>query len=446
MNFNAHEHCRRSTAAGLALLLASLSPIGLFAQAYAPLDAVQLNQLVAPIALYPDALVAQILTASTYPQQVQEAQGWMQQYAGMPPDERARAIDTMPWDPSVKALTAFPSVMDNMARNAGWTGALGNAYYNQPGDVMNSVQAMRLNAQQAGGLRSTPQQRVFYNGGLIVIEPVNPGLVYVPYYDPWVVYGGPIVPWRGYYVLPPPRGVLVAGLAIGFGVGIGIGLYAHYGWGYHAWSPNWRGGVVVYNHTTYISRSTTVINRGNFGGYNRGVYEHAGAGVPGGFHPGVTGQTAAFGHAGPSGNARSAPLGAGRPAPSGYAHSAPAGAARPAPSGYAHNAPAGAARPGPSTYNRPGPSTYNRPASSTYNRPASSTYNRPAPSTYNRPAPAAGTGHPGPSTYSHTAPSPAPNRAPSSTMHSQPAPANRPPAGNSHEQGGHAAGGQAKHR
>jgi hypothetical protein len=133
---------------------------------------------------------------------------------------------------------------------------------------------------------------------------VNPALVYVPYYNPWVVYGAPIAAWGGYYWGPPSGVAFRAGIAIGFGVGIGIGLFAHYGWGYHAWSPNWHGGVVVYNHATYISRSTTVINRGHFGGFNRGVYEHAGAGVPGGYHPAVTAQTAVFAHSGGPGTYR----------------------------------------------------------------------------------------------------------------------------------------------
>lgn len=262
---------------------------------YVPLGAEQLNQLVAPIALYPDALVAQVLTAATYPQQVADANNWLSQTSYMPPEQRAAAADQMPWDPSVKALTAFPSVLNNMARNYNWTGALGNAYYNQPGDVMNAVQAMRMQAQASGALRSDSHYRVGYNGGLVVIEPINPGVIYVPYYNPWTVWGAPIVPWGGYYWAGPPRGVvLAAGIGIGFAVGISIGLFAHYGWGYHNWAPNWHGGVVVYNHTTYISRSTTVINRGNFGGYNRGVYEHAGPGVPRNFHPPVTSQSAAF--------------------------------------------------------------------------------------------------------------------------------------------------------
>jgi hypothetical protein len=286
---------RQWIAVGLAVLLVPFTQSSLYAQgAYAPLDATQLDQLVAPIALYPDSLVAQVLTAATFADQVNEADNWIHQNGGMPPAQLAAAINSMPWDPSVKAVAEFPAVLDNMARNNGWSSALGNAYYNQPGDVMNAVQAMRYQAQQAGTLRSTPQERVFYNSGLVVIEPVNPALVYVPYYNPWTVWGSPISPWGGYYWGPPAGVVFGAGIAIGFGVGIGIGLFGHYGWGYHAWAPNWHGGVVLYNHNTYISRSNTVYNRGHFGGYNRGVFEHGGRGVPGGYH-------AAYGHPGPGG-------------------------------------------------------------------------------------------------------------------------------------------------
>jgi hypothetical protein len=289
---------RQALALALSILLIPLMSGNLNAQgAYAPLDAVGLDQLVAPVALYPDALVAQILTASTYPQQVSDAANWSRQNAGLPPPQRADLANTMPWDPSVKALTAFPTVLDNLARNYNWMASLGNAYYNQPGDVMNAIQAARVQAQQAGYLRSTPQQRVYYDNGQILIAPVNPGLVYVPYYNPWRIYGGWVTPYAGYYVAPGPRG-LVLGLGIGFAAAISIGLFAHYAWGYHHWEPNWRGGPVFYNHAAYMSRSATVYNHGHFGGYNRGVYEHAGRGVPSGFHPGATRAGASFARGG----------------------------------------------------------------------------------------------------------------------------------------------------
>src|ERR1700688_2921686 len=180
-----YQIARQSIAMTLSVLLIPFASGTLNAQApYAPLDAPGLDQLVAPIALYPDSLVAQILTASTYPKQISDADNWSHQTAGLPPQQRADIANGMPWDPSVKALTAFPSVLDQMARNQNWTSSLGNAYYNQPSDVMNAVQAARWQAQQAGYLRSTPQQYVYNNGGLITIVPVNPGLVYVPYYNP----------------------------------------------------------------------------------------------------------------------------------------------------------------------------------------------------------------------------------------------------------------------
>jgi hypothetical protein len=377
---------RQWIAVALSVMLAVFAQPSLYAQqlppgAYAPLDAVQLDQLVAPIALYPDSLVAQILTASTFPGQINEADNWIHQNGGMPPDQLAAAVNGTPWDPSVKALTEFPSVLDNLARNTGWTAALGNAYYNQPGDVMNAVQAMRYQAQQAGTLRDTPQQRVFYNGGLVVIEPVNPALVYVPYYNPWAVYGAPIAPWGGYYWGPPRGVVLGAGIAIGFGVGIGIGLFAHYGWGYHAWAPNWRGGVVVYNHTTYISRSTTVINRGNFGGYNRGVFEHEGRGVPGGFHPAVTARSAAFAHPAGAYN-RPGAAGAYHPGSAQNYHPA-AGAPRPG-AAQAYHPAAGASRPGAAQAYHPAAGASRPGAAQTYHpaagasRPAAQTYHAPS--------------------------------------------------------------------
>ena len=297
------QYARQFLAVALSFLLIAFTQSQLQAQDYSPMDAEQLNQLVAPIALYPDSLVAQILAASTYPQQVGEASNWVAQYGGMPPDQRAAAVDSMQWDPSVKALTEFPSVLDYMGRNPDWTATLGNVDYNQPGDVMNAIQAMRYRAQASGNLRTTPYQRVYLNGPEILIAPVNPGLVYVPYYDPWAVYGDPISPWRGFYMLPRPRGLVWgAGLAIGFAAAVSIGMYAHYGWGWHAWSPNWHGGVVIYNHNTYYSRSTTVYNHGRYGGYNRDVYEHGGRGVPGNFHPPVTSRTAVWAHGGGGGS------------------------------------------------------------------------------------------------------------------------------------------------
>lgn len=236
---------------------------------YEPLSPDQLDQLVAPIALYPDALVAQVLAAATYPAEVANADQWMQSYESYPPQEIAQMANGMQWDPSVKSLTAFPSVLDNMARNMDWTTQLGNAYYNQPQDVMEAVQAMRQQAYDSGYLRSTPQMDVSYSPEYIEIAPANPDVVYVPYYNPWNVYGPVINPWYQYYVPPPPRGVYISGIGLGFGIGIAIVSFSHWGWGWGHWHPDWRNREVYYGHDQYVSRSQTVYNRGHFGGYDR---------------------------------------------------------------------------------------------------------------------------------------------------------------------------------
>jgi uncharacterized protein DUF3300 len=284
---NSKNKFSRMMALVLSLLLISAAHVDLQAQAAAPayveLDAVQLDQLVAPIALDPDSLVAQILTASTYPDQVGAADTWLNQNMSLPPDQRAAGANNMSWDPAVKGLIEFPSVLDNLAKNTAWASQLGNAYYNQPGDVMNAVQAMRLQAQQSNVLVTTVQQRVVVEAGLIEIVPVTPAVIYVPYYNPWQIWGTLFVAYPGFVVLPPPPGIVV-GYGLAFPIGIPVGVYAAYGWGFGAWAPAWDGGTVLFNHSTYISSSVTVFNHGYFGGHDRGVFEHGGRGVPGGFH------------------------------------------------------------------------------------------------------------------------------------------------------------------
>jgi hypothetical protein len=276
---------RRAVASALMVLLTPLTIGDVLAQdappppppdyggqqagAYQPLPPEELNRLVAPIALYPDSLVAQVLAASTYPAQVASAEQFIQQNGNAPAEQIAEMANQQPWDPSVKALTAFPQVLQNLTTNMTWATQLGNAYYNQPQDVMGAVQTMRQRAYEAGNLRRTEQLNVVYQPGAIVIEPANPAVVYLPYYDPWVVYGAPIAPWGGYYYHRPAGVALGVGLAIGFGVGIGIGAFVHYGWGYHNWAPNWGSRTVIYNHNTYISNSVTVVNHGNYGGFDR---------------------------------------------------------------------------------------------------------------------------------------------------------------------------------
>lgn len=239
-------------------------------QAYNALSPGQLDQLVAPIALYPDALVAQILAASTYPNEIADADSFVRSNPGVPPEQLGEMANGMNWDPSVKALCAFPSVLDNLNRNMDWTSQLGNAYYNQPQDVMNAIQDMRARAYAAGNLRTGPEMVVDYSPGDIIIAPANPAVYYVPWYNPWVVYGAPVVAWGGYYPPPRPVGYRVAvGIAIGFGIGIAIASWTHWGWGPHYWGMGWRNHTIVYQRNVYISRSVTVVNHGYYGRFDR---------------------------------------------------------------------------------------------------------------------------------------------------------------------------------
>jgi hypothetical protein len=233
----------------------------------------ELQQLVAPIALYPDALVAQILAASTYPTEIVEADRWMQSHANLKGEELAKEVDKQPWDPSVKALAQFPSVLENMDKNLSWTSSLGDAYANQQQDVTDAVQVMRQQAHKAGHLNSNEQEKVTTQGNTIVIEPANPEVVYVPAYDPWLAYGEPIVAYPGWYPVP---GIFLAGAGIGFGIGFGVGFFGGFGWGWHHWGCDWHGHRVIYNHNTYISHSRTIINRNNFnhGNFNHGNFNH----------------------------------------------------------------------------------------------------------------------------------------------------------------------------
>ncbi len=229
---------------------------------YASKTPAQLQQLVAPIALYPDSLVAQILSASTFPEQVVEAERWIQAHPDLKGDDLAKAVDEQPWDPSVKALTGFPSVLGNMDKNLSWTSSLGDAYYNQQSDVMAAVQVMRQKAEQAGNLKTTQQQVVKTENETIIVEPADPEVVYVPAYDPWVVYGYPVVvAWPGWYAYP---GIWYSGAYVSFGAWYGVGFYYGYGWGWHHWGCDWHHQWVEHDHYRYSSRSRTFYNRDHY--------------------------------------------------------------------------------------------------------------------------------------------------------------------------------------
>jgi uncharacterized membrane protein YgcG len=223
----------------------------------------QLDNLVAPVALYPDALLSQMLVAATYPLEVVEAGQWLQQNRNLQGQQLVDAARQQNWDPSVQAMVAFPEVMTRMNQDVQWTTALGNAFLAQQSDVMAAVQRMRARAQANGKLSSTAQQTVTTEtqGGqrAIDIAPVDPQVIYVPQYDPVYVWGPPV--W-GYY---PP--LYYGGFGFGFYPGINIGLcfggwggwgFGGWGWG---WGPNWFGGSVFVNHGFF-----------NHYGYRGGLY------------------------------------------------------------------------------------------------------------------------------------------------------------------------------
>lgn len=223
----------------------------------APEDPADLQQLVAPIALYPDPLLAQILAASTYPAEIVEAHRWMAQHAGLQNSVLIDQVNQQPWDSSVKAITAFPSVLANMDRNLSWTVSLGQAYVEQPQAVLNAVQDLRRRAQEAGNLQSAQQQTVVTQGEAISIEPTDPDIIYVPEYDPWLVYGPPLVAWPDWYFEP---GLYLATPGIDFGLGFGIGAFAAFGWGWHHWGLDWAQRRLEFDHHIFASRGAGFID------------------------------------------------------------------------------------------------------------------------------------------------------------------------------------------
>jgi Protein of unknown function (DUF3300) len=261
---------------------------------YAVPTADQLYQLVAPIALFPDNLVAQVLAASTFPNEVSEAYQWMQQNSSLKGQQLLDAVNQQSWDASVKGLTQFNDVLSQMATNLSWTSALGDAYFNVPQSVMNAVQVMRQRAYAAGNLKSNTQQNVTVQNEApgtaapapassgepqttvvqpppqtIIIQPSQPEVVYVPTYNPTVVYGAPVAVYPGY-----STGAVVATSLISFGVGIAVGAAISggggcCGWGWNSWGCGWHNSSVTYNRNVYVSNSNTFVNRNNY--YNRNV-------------------------------------------------------------------------------------------------------------------------------------------------------------------------------
>ena len=220
----------------------------------------QLDSLVAPIALYPDPMLAQMLAASTYPLEIIQLQQWLQKNKNLKDKALADAVAKQPWDPSVQALAALPDVVKRLADDIQWTTDLGNAFLAQQSDVMDAVQRMRKKAQDKGNLKSTEQQKVetkvIENKSVIVVQQANPQVVYVPSYDPVVVYGPPIYPYPPIYY--PPYGYYAAGMAISFGVGVMMGAFWSGGWG---WGCGWGGNDIDINVNNNFNRNSN-INRG----------------------------------------------------------------------------------------------------------------------------------------------------------------------------------------
>ena len=221
---------------------------------YAPLTADELDGVVAPIALYPDALVAQVLGAASFPDQITDASFYLRDHPNLKGDALGQAVDGQDWDPAVKALTQFPTVLDQLARNLAWTSTLGEAATTQRGDVMAAIQRMRTKAQAAGNLKSSSEIKVVQESPqTIVIQPANPQVIYVPQYNPTVVYGPPIiVPSYTYY--PPPNVATTAIISFGAGIAIGAAISGGcggWGWGWGCWGMGWGGNTIIYNRNVY---------------------------------------------------------------------------------------------------------------------------------------------------------------------------------------------------
>jgi len=207
----------------------------------------ELDQLLAPIALYPDDILAHIFIASTYPLEVVQAERWAKQNKSLKGEALKSALDKQPWDTSVKSLASFPDVLTMMSEKLDWTQKLGDAFLAQQKDVMDTVQKLRRKALEAGNLKSTKEQEVKKEGDIIIVQPTNPQVVYVPAYDPMVVYGTwwyPAYPPYPVYVYPP------GAVMFTFAVGVAIGA-SWYGWGHHC---DYHGGDINIDRDVNIDR------------------------------------------------------------------------------------------------------------------------------------------------------------------------------------------------
>ena len=240
-----------------------------------PFTDAQLDQMLAPIALYPDALLSQVLMGATYPLEIVEAARWSQANPNLKGDAAVQAVKSKDWDVSVKSLTAFPQTLQMMSNQLDWTQKIGDAMIGQQKEVAASIQRLRAKAEAAGNLKTTQQQKVTTqaaNGAsAIVIEPANPEVVYVPYYNPAWAYG----PWPypsyppPYYPPPPNYGAaLMTGMMFGLGVAAGAAMFGgwHWGWSGNGWGNSYT--TVNVNKATNISANNFDRNKYGDGRWN----------------------------------------------------------------------------------------------------------------------------------------------------------------------------------
>ena len=290
MNFVRHRECLRLVAAICAIALVP-GDVRLIAQEQAPAAGTeapkatktpdQLDSLVAPIALYPDPLLAQVLAASTYPLEIVQCARWLKENPKLTGENLTKAAAKQPWDASVAALVAFPDALKFLDSNLQWTQDLGNAFLDQQGEVMDAVQRMRKKAKDSGKLESTKEQKVevktVESKTVVVIQPSDPQVIYVPSYNPTVVYGPPV------YAYPPvtyPYGAVAATAAISFGVGVAMGAMwggcCHGGYG---WGASWGGNNTININNNFNSRyNYNNVNGGNRNQINGGNRANVGSG------------------------------------------------------------------------------------------------------------------------------------------------------------------------
>ena len=246
------EPCNRTALAAAAVILVS-AVAAAQAPPNSPAPPQQLDDLVAPIALYPDPLLGQVLAASTYPIEIAEAQQWLRDHPHWKPSKLMKEAKKQNWDPSVQGLVAFPNVLTMLAGDINWTTQLGNAFLASQADVMQAVQRMRAQAEARGTLRSTPQETVTTqneNGQpAITIQPADPDEWWVPDYNPVYVWGPPV--WGAY----PPLVYPGVDVGLGWWPGIDLGYYfggwGGWGWGGWGWSPNWYAGNVYVDNSFF---------------------------------------------------------------------------------------------------------------------------------------------------------------------------------------------------